>query len=68
MPGFRYLLFDLDETLINFSDASRSAFDLFYAKYLANYGLDKKTFYSHYHDANMMVWECLSKAKYRLMN
>ena len=63
MPGFRYLLFDLDETLINFSDASRSAFDLFYAKYLANHGLDKKTFYSHYHDANMMVWEMFEQGQ-----
>ena len=63
MSGFRYLLFDLDETLLNFSEAAHSAFELFFEKYLTSHGIDKKTLYGHYHDANMMVWEMFEQGQ-----
>lgn len=63
MSKFRYLLFDLDETLLNFGEASRTAFHLFYEKYLSHLGLDEQTLYSHYHDANMMVWEMFEQGQ-----
>lgn len=63
MSGFRYLLFDLDETLLNFGEASKNAFQLFFDRYLGHLGMDLQTLYGHYHDANMMVWEMFEQGQ-----
>ncbi|MBK7223058.1 MAG: noncanonical pyrimidine nucleotidase, YjjG family [Saprospiraceae bacterium] len=63
MSAFRYLLFDLDETLLNFGEASRNAFQLFFEQYLSHQGLNPQTLSAHYHDANMTVWEMFEQGQ-----
>ncbi len=57
MAKYTCLLFDLDDTLLDFKQASRTAFRLFYERYLLDSGLTPETAFEHYHDANLMVWE-----------
>ena len=57
MQVYTHLLFDLDDTLLDFRQASMGAFALFYNEFLAYSGLSYEEAFQHYHDANMMVWE-----------
>lgn len=63
MPKYTCLLFDLDDTLLDFKQASRTAFQLFYDRYLGETGLSPASAFSFYHDANLMVWEMFEQNK-----
>jgi putative hydrolase of the HAD superfamily len=57
MEVYTHLLFDLDDTLLDFRQASQGAFNAFYNEFLQKSGLPLEEAFQHYHDANMMVWE-----------
>ncbi|MBK8699671.1 MAG: noncanonical pyrimidine nucleotidase, YjjG family [Saprospiraceae bacterium] len=54
---YKYLLFDADDTLFDFSSASHAAFHQFYKEFLDKTGKSEPELYHYYKDANMMVWE-----------
>ena len=63
MPRYSHLLFDLDDTLLDFKEASARAFDQFYDRYLSSMEITRHTAFEHYHDANMMVWEMFEQGQ-----
>lgn len=66
MSKYTCLLFDLDETLLDFKQAAAGAFRAFYDQYLTDSGVSFETAFRHYHDANMMVWEMFEQNKITL--
>lgn len=63
MSRYTHLLFDLDDTLLDFRMSSKKAFHQFYNHYLSEISMDVEYVYEHYHNANMMVWEMFEQGQ-----
>ena len=56
MARYSHVLFDADDTLLDFKAASFKAFSSFINEYLADHTHEIDALYSHYHFANHCVW------------